>query len=237
MNSTIAWITLRGLFGRRRFLLLIPLPLILIAMAVFGRASGATADEWGPPVIVGLGLTAVLPLIALIVGTGVLGSEIDDGTLTHVLAKPLPRSEILLTKLGVAAGVSAAVAAIPLFVAGLLTGSVAVGLALAVASTVGALAYSALFVAMSLLTRRPVLLGLLYVVLWEGVLGNLVSGTRTLSIQKYVITIADWLAPSVVLTTEVSLTVSLIMVTVFTIGFTVLGIRRLRTFSVAGETG
>jgi ABC-2 type transport system permease protein len=237
MNPTIAFITARGLFGRRRFLLLVPLPVLLIAMAAFGAASSATTDQWGPPVIVGLGLTAVLPLIALIVGTGVLGSEIDDGTLTHILAKPLPRSEILLTKLGVAAGITAAVSAVPLFVAGMLTGSTALAFGLAVAATVGALTYSALFVAMSLLTRRPVLLGLLYVVLWEGLLGNLVSGTRVLSIQKYVEALGDWLAPSNVLTGNVSVTVSLIMAGVFTVGFTILAIRRLQTFSVAGETG
>jgi ABC-2 type transport system permease protein len=82
-------------------------------------------------VIQGLGLAAVLPLIALIVGTGVLGSEIEDGTLLHVLAKPLPRYEILLTKLAVAAGVTAAAVAPPLFVAGMLAESAAVGLALA----------------------------------------------------------------------------------------------------------
>jgi len=154
MNATVARITARGLLGRRRFLLLIPMPLVLVGVAFLGKADGDPASEWGPPVIQGLGLAAVLPLIALIVGTGVLGSEIDDGTLLHVLAKPLPRYEILLTKLAVAAGVTAAVAAPPLFVAGLLAESAAVGLALAVAAAVGAIAYSAVFVAMSLLTRR-----------------------------------------------------------------------------------
>jgi ABC-2 type transport system permease protein len=237
MNATIARITVRGLFGRRRFLLLIPLPLVLVGFAFLGEADGDPVSEWGPPVIQGLGLAAVLPLIALIVGTGVLGSEIDDGTLLHVLAKPLPRYEILLTKLAVAAGVTALVAAPPLFVAGLLADSAAVGLALAVAATVGAIAYSAVFVALSLLTRRPVLLGLVYVVLWEGVLSNLVLGTRSLSIQQHVVTIANWLAPTDALVPDVSTTVALVMVSVFIVGFTWLAIRRLKLFSVAGETG
>ena len=43
---------------------------------------------------------------------------------------------------------------------------------------VGALAYSALFLMLSLVTRRPVLLGLVYILMWEGLLGNFVSGTR-----------------------------------------------------------
>ena len=237
MNATIARITARGLLGRRRILLLVPLPIILLAMAVLARAVGETPDEWGPPIVVGLGFTAVLPVIALVVGTGVLGSEIDDGTLTHILAKPLPRYEIVLTKLAVAAGITAAFVGVPLFLVGLLAGSTAVAFALVAAGAVGALAYTALFLAMSLLSRRPVLVGLVYVVLWEGLLGNLLSGTRSLSILQYVITIADWLAPSQLLDGDVSVPVSLVMATIFVVGMTALAIQRLRTFSVAGETG
>ena len=46
------------------------------------------------------GLAVVLPVISLIVGTGVLGSEVDDGTIVHILTKPLPRRDIILAKLG-----------------------------------------------------------------------------------------------------------------------------------------
>ena len=60
----------------------------------------------------------VLPVLALIIGTGVLGSEIDDGTLVHILAKPLSRREILLSKLAVAVGVTARHAGVPLLLAG-----------------------------------------------------------------------------------------------------------------------
>jgi len=237
MNATIASITARGLFGRKRVFILVPLPLVLIGVALLARAAGAEPAEWGPAVILGLGFGAVLPVIALIVGTGVLGSEIDDGTLTHILAKPLPRSEIVFTKLAVAAGITAAVAGVPLFVVGLIAGSVAVGFGLLAAAAVGAIAYSALFMAMSLLSRRPVLVGLVYVVLWEGVLGNLLTGTRNLSIEQYVVSIADWLAPSDLLDGQVSVPVSFVMAAIFAVGTTVLAVQRLRSFAVAGETG
>ncbi|MFK3981098.1 ABC transporter permease [Micromonospora sp. NPDC050397] len=234
--STISWITTRGLFGRRRFLLLVPLPVLLVVLAALPRGLGADVRQWAPVVLVGLGLAVVLPVISLIVGTGVLGAEIDDGTIVHILTKPLPRWQIVLPKLGVAAGVSALTVAIPLYVVGVLADSVRLGLALVVASAVGALAYSALFLALSLLTRRPVLLGLVYVLIWEGLLGNFVGGTRNLSIQQYVITIADRIAPTELLTSQVSLPVSIIMSGLLTVGFTVLAIDRLRSFSVAGET-
>ncbi|NYH43325.1 ABC-2 type transport system permease protein [Micromonospora jinlongensis] len=234
--STITWITARGLFGRRRFLLLLPLPLVLLGLAVLCRSLGVDPGEWGPPVLVGLGLAVVLPVVALIIGTGVLGAEIDDGTVVHILTKPLPRWQIVLPKLAVAAGITAVTVAVPLYVAGVLAASVRLGLALAVAAALGALAYSAFFLALSLVTRRPVLLGLVYVLIWEGLLGNFVSGTKVLSIQQYVIALADRIAPTGLLETTVSVPVASVMTALVSIGFTVLAIDRLRSFSVAGET-
>lgn len=234
--STVSWITARGLFGRRRFLLLVPLPAVLVLLAVLSRSLGVDPGEWGPPVLVGLGLAVVLPVVALIVGTGVLGAEIDDGTVVHILTKPLPRWQIVLPKLAVATGVTAVTVAVPLYVAGVLAHSVRLGLALAAAAAVGALAYSALFLALSLLTRRPVLLGLVYVLIWEGLLGNVVTGTQVLSIQQYVIALADRLAPTGLLEASVSVPVAAVMTALISVGFTVLAIDRLRSFSVAGET-
>jgi ABC-2 type transport system permease protein len=234
--STVSWITARGLFGRRRFLLLLPLPALLVVLAVVARSAGVDPAHWGQPVLLGLGLAVVLPVLALVVGTGVLGAEIDDGTVVHILAKPLPRWQIVLPKLAVAAGVTALTVAIPLYVAGVLADSVRLGLALAAASAVGALAYSGLFLALSLVTRRPVLLGLVYVLIWEGLLGNFVAGTRVLSIQQYVVTLADRIAPTAFLNGSVSLPVAVVMSAVFTVAATALAIDRLRSFSVTGET-
>ena len=234
--STVAYITARGLFGRRRALLLFPLPLLLVGLALICRAYDVDPAEWGGPVLVGLGLAVVLPVIALIVGTGVLGSEVDDGTIVHILTKPMPRRDIILAKLGVAIVVTAITSAVPLFVAGWLADSVSLGLGLAAAAVVGTFAYSAFFLLLSLLTRRPVLLGLVYILVWEGLLGRFVSGTRVLSIEQYVITIADRIAPTDLLTGQVSLTIAVIMSVVITVACTVVAVDRLRSFSIAGET-
>ena len=45
--------------------------------------------------------------------------------------------------------------------------------------------------ALSLVTRRPVLIGLVYVLLWEGLLTNLLTGTRLLAVQQYAVSVAD----------------------------------------------
>jgi len=236
INMTIARITARGLFGRRRFLLLLPLPVLLVALAALAQALGAEPADWAEPVLLGLGVAVVLPVMALIVGTGVLGAEIDDGTLVHILAKPLPRREIIVAKLTVAVAVTAATVGAAMFAAGLVAGSARLGAGLAAGTAVGALAYSALFLALSLVTRRPVLLGLLYVLIWEGLLSNMLTGTRVLSVQHYVIAIADRVGDTPLLTGAVSVPVAAGMAAVFTAGGVALAIDRLRSFTLAGET-
>jgi ABC-2 type transport system permease protein len=234
MDPTIASITLRGLLGRRRFLLLLPLPLLVVGLALGASAAGVDAIEWGPTVLVGLGLAVTLPIVALIVGTGVLGSEIDDGTIIHILTKPIPRATIVLTKLLVAIGVTVVTVVPPLVVVGVLAGSARLGLAMGVAAGVGAIAYCAVFVCLSVLTRRPVLIGLAYVLLWEDLLTNVIGGTRVLSIQQYTIALADRIAPTEMLDGAVSLPVTLVMAVLVTAGGAWLASSRLRSFSLAG---
>jgi ABC-2 type transport system permease protein len=236
INLTIVRITLRGLFGRRRFLLLLPLPALVVGMALLADGLGAPPEEWGPPVLVGLGFVAVLPVLALIVGASVLGSEIDDGTAVHVLAKPLPRREIVLSKLLVAFVVTTLVAGSGMLLTGLVAGSGRLGAGLLAGTAVGALAYTSLFLAVSLLTRRPVLVGLAYILVWEGLLTNLLDGTRVLSIQHYAVSIADATARTDVLTGTLSTPVALAMAGAITVAATVLAIDRLRSFALTGDT-
>ena len=235
-NPTIARITLRALIGRRRFLLLLPLPLLVVGLAALAISLGAEPEDLVDSVIVGLGIGVALPVMALIVGAGVLGSEIDDGTVAHILAKPVPRSEIILSKLVVAVLVTAVTVGVPMYVVGLLAGSSKLALGLAVGTLLGSLAYNALFLALSLVTRRPVLLGLIYVLIWEGLLTNLLAGTSVLAIQQYVLAVTDRIATTDLLSAKVSLSVSLGMTFVFVVGATLLSIDRLRSFSVVGET-
>jgi ABC-2 type transport system permease protein len=236
INSTIVRLTLRGLFGRRRFLLLLPLPALVVGMAVLADSLGATPAEWGQPVLVGLGFAAVLPVLALIVGASVLGSEIDDGTAVHILAKPVPRREIVLSKLLVGFVVTTLVVGAGMLLAGLVAGSARLGLGLLAGTAVGTLAYSAVFLLVSLLTRRPVLVGLAYILVWEGLLTNILTGTRVLSIQQYAISVADWAAGTDVFTGGLSPQVALIMAAVVVVATTGLAVDRLRSFTLTGDT-
>jgi ABC-2 type transport system permease protein len=236
MSGTVASITARALLGRRRFAVLLPLPVLLVGLTALAHALQPDPAHWGGPIVAGLGFGVVLPMIALVVGTGVLGSEIDDGTIVHILATPLARRDIVLAKLAVAVGITTVVSAVPMFLTGLIMESVRLGLGLALGCAVGSIAYCAVFLALSLLTRRPVLLGLLYVLIWEGLLGNLLAGSRLLSIQQYVLTIAAESTSSDLLRGRVSLPVAVVMSGIFLAAGTLLAIDRLRSFTLTGET-
>jgi ABC-2 type transport system permease protein len=68
------------------------------------------------------GFTVLLPLTALIIGTSVLGAEIDDGSIVHLLATPVRRVSIVLTKFSVATVLTMAFAAVPELIAALISG-------------------------------------------------------------------------------------------------------------------
>jgi ABC-2 type transport system permease protein len=237
MNLTIAGLTARAMLGRRRVLLLLPMPALLIGLTLIGMSTGTREELWTPTVLGQLGLGVILPLTALIVGSSVLGLEIEDGTITHILAKPLPRSEIIVAKLVVAWGVTALATAVPLAIAGALVDSFRLAIGLGLGALVGALAYTAFFLALSLMTRRPVAIGLVYIMLWENLLVRFVSGARVLSIQQYSVTLADGLSgDTLLLDSNLSAVTAAVLSAAFIALGTVIATQRLRSFALTGET-
>lgn len=235
MNLTIMSLTLRAMLGRRRVLMLLPMPILLIGLTVIGVTSGADDADWGPVVFSNLGLSVILPLTALIVGSSVLGLEIDDGTITHVLTKPLPRSEIVLSKLAVAWLVTTVATGVPLAVAALVAGSGSLAVGLVIGAAIGGLAYSALFLALSVLSKRPVAVGLIYLVLWENILVSFVSGARIFSVRQHATAIADSIGDTSLISSTVSVSTALIMSVIFILIGTIGATQRLRSFALTGE--
>jgi ABC-2 type transport system permease protein len=235
-NPVVAAITVRATLGRRRALLFAIPAVILIALTLVLRASRPAGASWPDRVLGDFGFSVLLPLTALIIGTGVLGAEIDDGSAIHLLATPVRRSAVLVTKFSVAATATMLFAAVPELVAGLLapnSGKLAV--ALFVGALVGSVIYSAVFVMASVLTTRAIAVGLLYVLIWEGLLGNLVGGARILSVAHYSLGIANAIYPDQNFNAGLSLSTSLILGVVVTVGALVLATRRLSAFAIKGE--
>ena len=61
----------------------------------------------------------MVPLVALLAISGLLASEIDDGSISYLLAKPISRYTIVVSKLVVALACVLVFAAVPMLVAGL----------------------------------------------------------------------------------------------------------------------
>src|SRR5256884_9192148 len=119
-NPTVAWITLRAPLSRRRALLFALSAMILILLTIALRATRAPMRPWPSHVLGTFGFSVLIPLTALIIGTSVLGAEIDDGSIVHLLATPVRRSSVVITKFGVATGLTVVFAAIPELVAALI---------------------------------------------------------------------------------------------------------------------
>jgi ABC-2 type transport system permease protein len=234
-NPTVAGITLRATLGRRRaFAFAIP-AVILIALTLVLRAS-RPAGPWPDQVLGDFGFSVLLPFTALIIGTSVLGAEIDDGSVLHLLATPVRRSEVVLTKFAVATLLTAAFAAVPELIAGLIApNSGKLAWALFVGALVGSVIYSAVFVMASVLTTRAIAVGLLYVLIWEGLLANLVGGVRILSVAHYSLGVANAIDPDPNMHAGLTLTTSVVLGAVVTAGALVLASRRLAGFAIKGE--
>jgi ABC-2 type transport system permease protein len=237
MNSTIAMLTLRTLLGRRRALLLLVLPGVLVALAVVLRL---TVDEASRlDVTVGLlgtfAIATVIPLLALIAGTGALGGEIDDGSIVYLLSKPISRHTIVVTKVAVAVGVTTLFGAVPVLVSGwIMVGNrESIAVAYGLGAFAAATAYCALFLLLSVLNRNAVVIGLIYTLVWETAIGGLVLGAGGISIQQWSLAVTRAVvgdnAEELGITAAVRPQISIIMLLVVAIGGTWYAGRRLRS--------
>lgn len=236
MNTVVADITYRAILGRRRVLLLVLLPLSLIGLAVLLRVIGV-GESGAVTLMQTFAIGTMLPLLGLIAGTGVIAPEIDDGTILHLLAKPISRPAIVHTKFAVAASLMAVFGAVPTFLAAylLVGGEAGIATGFAVGALTGGIAYAALFLLMGVLTRHAVAIGVCYALVWEGLIGNFVPGARRFSIQQWAQSVADQISTSAFLKADVALGLAVPAMIIVTVGSVLWAAWRLRSFSLAGE--
>jgi ABC-2 type transport system permease protein len=236
MNAVVADLTLRGLLGRRRALILLLLPVILLVLAFVMRWFDA-GDEASVGLLVAFGSGIVLPLVGLIAGTGAIGPEIDDGSIIYLLAKPLNRFVIIVTKLVVAVAVIAVFAALPVLLAALILPGVGTRLALgfAVGVLAAGIAYAAVFLLLGVITRNAVVAGLIYALIWESVVGVYVPGARALSIQQWGRSVTQAIGESTILRPEVGTAAGVTLLVVVTLAATWYAGWRLRALRLTGD--
>jgi ABC-2 type transport system permease protein len=242
MNLTVARLTARSLLGRRRTLLLLALPALLLLLSVAIRWIAGTDADLTVNLLAGFALGTIVPLLGLIAGTGAIGPEIDDGSIVYLLSKPLSRFTIVFSKLAVAVGIMLAFCAVPTLIAGLvLTGGTRnLALGFAAGAAVAGVTYCALFLLLAVLTRNAVIIGLLYALVWESVVGQFVPGARALSVQQWSLSVVQAVvaAPAgggAAVRAAVSLTTGCLALAAVLVASTVYAGWRLRSLRLTGE--
>jgi ABC-2 type transport system permease protein len=237
--AALAELTLRALAGRRRLLLMILLAALPAIVAIVLRLAGGRGDA--PEVIDALVIRTVLPLVALVIGTAAIGSEIEDGTAVFLLIKPIPRWLTALVKIVVASALTIVLVVPPVLLTGLLMsgsdpGGLGTTFAYAVATMAGAVAYVAGFAALGAITSRALLVGLGYVLLWEGALAGILEGTRYFSVRQATLGLADGLSGASRTVDALDMTASIAILTIVTVVGFGLTARALQRFQVrAGD--
>ena len=242
MNATIVRLTARSLLGRRRALLLLALPGVLLLLAILFRALAGADDKTTVNVLGGLAIGTLVPLLGLIAGTGAIGPEIDDGSIVYLLAKPVRRSTVATSKTVVAAAVVTVFGAVPVVIAGLVLSGTSSRLAVAygLGALVAGLTYAALFLMLAVVTRHAVVIGLLYAIVWESLVGTFVPGAQKVSVQQWALALTEHVvgtdvADRLSITAAVGLGAAIPLLVVVAIGSTWLAGHRLRSLSLTGE--
>ncbi len=237
MNLVVMRLTARALLGRRRSLLLFGIAALLLLVAGLVRWGSGADVGVSAATIQNFGLGTLVPIMCLLIGTGVIAPEIEDGSIVYLLAKPIPRWTIALSKLVVALGTAVVFTTIATVAGVEIAGDQGwqLALALGTATALASIAYTAVFFAIAILSKNPVIVGLIYALLWEGVLAGYIPGVKDVSIRQWALAPAERLLsshPTWNVTSDLGMTPALILLGITTVAAVVIAVQRLKTLPI-----
>lgn len=190
LSGPVLRLTLRSLVDGRRYLALA----LLAATPVAAAAIFAAAGEIDPRLfwarlVQRLIIPTVAAVIAVVIAASAIGDEREDGTILYLASTPLARGTIMTSQV-LASWIASMGLLVPCVLA---SGAIALGdrleggmLAWPLAGVaLAALAYSALAALLAMVTRRPIVLGILYILLWEGSIATFAASADRLSVAAY----------------------------------------------------
>jgi ABC-2 type transport system permease protein len=252
----ILTLTVRQFLGGRSLWVAAALSFIpCLFAAIYLLETGDTTPHDFLVDVIFLGLVAptLLPIAVLILATGALGNELEDRTLPYLIIKPITRLRIALEKL-----IGVLVVALPAVLAGLIATYVmvefgtdepairfgrqsaeqsdlpAVLWAMLGAATVGVIGTAALFLFVSLIIPRALLVGIVYAFAWESLLGRYLPGIKVASVRHYTDSVFVALLddPTVTVDGSLSLTAALATVAALVVVSVALTTWRLRRMNL-----
>ncbi len=167
--------------GWGRIVVLVVLAALAIVIAIVMRSSddGVTPED-GAAFLVWYGLSIILPFGALLVASEAFGDLRDERTLVYLWLRPVRAWSASTGAAAASLVVTFALLVVPLIVAGLI-----LDVRVAAGATLAAVAYTGVFLAFGMLLSRPLLAGLLVLLVWENVIGSLSAATARLTIRSY----------------------------------------------------
>jgi ABC-2 type transport system permease protein len=229
-------LTIRQLSGWRRLAIMAVLAALPVIFTLLLLAEGGeTVREFESIVLGGMLAGSIIPLVVLAIAAAAFGNEVEDRTLANLTISPVPRWKIALPKLLATIAVAGPFIALSALATAhfAFLGDATATMAVTVAALAGVAMYAAVFVCLGLLSPQAIGIGLLYIVLWEGLLSGFVAGVRLLSIRFYSVALMHGLDERRFAGSEhLSLPVVLTLIAIVIGGSLLLSIRRLRTMDV-----
>lgn len=188
-------LTIKQFLGGKSIRVVIGLAMIPVIFGLIFVLDSSIDDNWhylGDIIFVDLMIPTLLPLTVLVLATSAFGDEIEDRTLPYLVLKPVTRLRIVLEKLIASVMVSGPIVIVGIVLAYALimrgdwNDHTRLLWAMIVSAAVATVAYSAIFMLVSLLISRALVAALIYSLVWESILGRYVPGLRYVSIRHFV---------------------------------------------------
>ncbi|HEV2971168.1 MAG TPA: ABC transporter permease [Pirellulales bacterium] len=189
-------LTLRQHLHGKRWMIMVLLFLLPAALAILVRSTARDAPGIQLEFVFGFMLIpqAVLPLVAMIYASGIIQDEQEEQTITYLLIRPISKGALYIVKLLATVTTTVLLTAVftPLTYAAIYVGAGSGVedipqrcLNAVMVHSLAVVAYCCIFGLLSLLTKRFLLVGILYIIAIEGVLANFPFGIRLITVIYY----------------------------------------------------
>ncbi len=193
---TVWWVLVRSIATRVRLagLGLLGLAAIVLGLAVhIGHPDNRPDAAWS--IVDSYGLSLLVPVVALVFASAVLGDLTEDGTLVYLWLRPFPRWQLAWAAFAASLTAVVPIAVLPLVVGAAISGGGARLVAGAAAGgLLAAIAYSAVFCGLGLRVRRALAWGLAYLLIWEQAVARVSHGAARASLFVHTRSLAAHLA-------------------------------------------
>ena len=168
---------------------LIGIAIVGVLPILLGWVIGAQSNdplEAGVGFVSYMGLSILVPIVALIFASASLGDTREDGTLVYLWLRPISRLSVSTGAWAASVTIALPLTVIPMAVSALLLDAGnSVVTATIITSILAVVAYSGLFVTLGLIVKNPVLWGLAYIFIWEAIVASFAKPAAALAVSGY----------------------------------------------------